>query len=164
MTLNKKEPETFELTLVPEFGNNAVAIGDQDTTTVSIIDNDVAYLEFESATYSGTEQDNTASSNFIAITVTRSGLTDIPVNAEIQIGNGSASEFNDFYIFDPWVNFEAGETSKTIYVEINDDSELEGTETIEFQLVSNGNPDIAIGQQSTTTLSIFDNENSQYFL
>ena len=133
MISNKKELKTFELEVINNSGDPSLIIGDQDITTIAILDNDVAYLEFESATYSGTEQNNTSYPNQIAITVTRSGLTDIPVNAEIQIGNGSASEFNDFYIFDPWVNFEAGETSKTIYVEINDDSELEGTETIEFQ-------------------------------
>ena len=39
-------------------GDNEVVIGEQNTTTVKILDDDVSYIEFEQVSYGGFENNN----------------------------------------------------------------------------------------------------------
>ncbi|ELS03114.1 hypothetical protein Xen7305DRAFT_00028340, partial [Xenococcus sp. PCC 7305] len=55
--------------------------------------------------------------------------------------------------------FDFGQTTTTVEFEIFDDGELEGTETVELQLLNfSGSPDIVFGNQDSVSLEILDNE------
>ncbi|MEM9276374.1 MAG: Calx-beta domain-containing protein, partial [Cyanobacteria bacterium P01_F01_bin.143] len=63
-----------------------------------------------------------------------------------------------------YISFSPGEDTQTIEFQVFDDAELEGTETIELQLQTiPGLNDTFIGENSTATLEILDDEEVSYF-
>jgi urease beta subunit len=144
--------ETVNFELVG-LGNSVV--GAQNTTTLSIVDDEVANIEFAEAAYSIQEGD-TSVPNQVAITLTRSGNLSDYAEVEVNVTGGSATRGWDFDFPDPFVRFEPGQTTQTFFVDIWDDPEIEGTETVNFELMGSGNS--VVGEQNTTTLSIIDDE------
>ncbi len=151
--------ENIELKLI----GDAAILGGQNTTTVSILDNEMTYLEFESAKYSAFESNKTIP-NHIEVTVNRLGNIDSYLDVEVQLGDSSAQQGLDFdspFGFPTWLSFSAGESNKTITIDIFDDFEIEGTETLSLQLIQDPYTyDFIIGEQDKTTISIFDDETS----
>ncbi|MEL7314482.1 MAG: Calx-beta domain-containing protein, partial [Cyanobacteria bacterium J06559_3] len=92
----------------------------------------------------------------IGLTLKRTG--DLNKFDEVQIlpTDGSAERWNDFFLTNEYVQFNPGETSKTVVIDINPDWDVEGTEAIAFELM--GMADTEVGPQSTTTLEIIDND------
>ncbi|WP_107666987.1 Calx-beta domain-containing protein [Cyanothece sp. BG0011] len=156
---NLEGTETFQLQLVDDPYNTDIELGENDTTTVEILDKQTSYLEFESAKYSTFEQDDPFF-NQLEITVTRSGNIDTYTTAYLDIIEGSA-DFSDFHIPNFMVDFNPGETSKTLEIEVPNDWNLEGTETFQLQLVDDPyNTDIELGENDTTTVEILDKQTS----
>ncbi|MEA5533167.1 Calx-beta domain-containing protein, partial [Crocosphaera sp. XPORK-15E] len=152
--------EDIELKLINNSGNPNLILGEQDTTIVSILDNEISYIEFESAKYVTLEQDDTWL-NRLEVTVTRSGNIDTYTTAYLEVVNGTAEQYNDFYIPNLMVDFAYGETSKTIFIEVPDDWNLEGTENFQLKLIDDPyNNEIEIGENGTTTVSILDKQTS----
>ena len=142
-------------------GNPDIAIGQQSTTTLSIFDNETANISFDKVEYTTLEYD--PDNPQLAITLTRTGRLDNYADVTIQLGNGTATEGEDFFggMFPQNVSFSPWETSKTIYLDFFDDGILEGTETLELNLVTD--PflnDVSLGEYSSTTVSILDNQTS----
>ncbi|ACK69192.1 Na-Ca exchanger/integrin-beta4 [Gloeothece citriformis PCC 7424] len=151
--------ETVNLNLETFPGNLDTVIGSQGTATLEILDNEVSYIQFSSSTFIGSES-NQALPNQVGVTLTRTGNINSWAEVDLSITGGSAIEGSDFWLTSPQpVNFNPGETQKTVYFDINDDWQLEGTETVNLNLETfPGNLDTVIGSQGTTTLEILDNE------
>ena len=145
--------ETIDLELIPTFGDTAV--GAQSTASVAIFDDRAAYVEFTQAQY----QVNEESPNQVEITLTRSGQVDISAEVEVSITGGTATADEDYAtLFPQYVYFAPGETTQTLTVDVFSDMEVEGLETVTFELTvpNTGFSETAVGTQSTATLSIID--------
>ncbi len=157
--------ETIELALSPLNGTPTnVQIGSQGNTTVNILDDEAAYIEFANAEYRMSE----GAINEIAVTLTRSGLLDRDVYVDVNLAASTATPEADFATRGPYyfgninfpfpVHFAPGETSQTFVVDAFPDGEAEGLETITFELAAPLYDDVAIGAQNTTTINILDEE------
>lgn len=93
----------------------------------------------------------------LAVTVTRTGGTEGPASATINLSNGTAVSPGDFNNTPITVNFADGETSQVVTVPIVDDTLVEGEENLNLELV-NPSPGAVIGPQSTAVLTILDND------
>jgi hypothetical protein len=91
---------------------------------------------------------------FITITVNRTGDTSGAAGVDYQTSNGAATERGDYITALGRLQFAANETSKTFVVLINEDSLVEGNETLNVNL---SNPSGAtLGAPSISTVTIID--------
>ncbi|MDJ0579530.1 Calx-beta domain-containing protein, partial [Crocosphaera sp.] len=88
------------------------------------MNNNNSYIEFAQAKYVTSEQEYPYM-NQLEVTVTRSGNTNGYTTAMLEVVNGTAEEFNDFYLSNILVDFMDGETEKTVLIEVPDDGILE---------------------------------------
>lgn len=80
----------------------------------------------------------------------------LPVTVEIAAAGGDATEGADYALPAPLLTLAPGETSATVAIDILDDEELEGDETVELALF---NPQQAtLGAPDLLTLTIRDDE------
>ncbi len=141
-------------------GNLETVIGNQGTASLEILDNEVSYIEFTQAVYTAIESDQLFP-NLATITLSRIGNVNNPANVDVLLAGGSAEEGSDYSSFGVLQNvyFEPGQETQTLEIDIIDDFDLEGTETLELQLQTfPGNPEIVIADQGTAILDILDNE------
>ncbi|WP_306297041.1 Calx-beta domain-containing protein [Nostoc sp. C052] len=145
--------ETVQLTLITPTGG--ATIGQQNSATLTILDNDrlpiAGVLAFSSPQFSVNE-DGTP---IAAVTVTRTGGTDGAVSATLNFKDGTAKAPSDYNNAPIIVNFANGETSKTVTIPIVNDNNLEPDETLQLFL-SNPTGGVTIGQQNSATLTIVD--------
>ena len=136
--------------------SNGFNLGGQNTATLTIIDNDTPVpgtLAFSSATYSINENGTPV----VAVTLTRTGGSDLEVSATIVLSNGTASAGEDYNNQDIVVTFADKQTSKTVTIPIINDTVYELTETVNLTL-SNPTGGATLGTQKTATLNIIDND------
>ncbi len=118
-------------------------------------------IQFSQGSYSKSESGPSTN-----ITVTRTGDTSFTSAVDFRTEgnsyvpcnqfNGSAVQNCDFILSSGTLNFAAGQTSRTFPIIINDDTWVEGNETLGLTL---SNPVNAIlGSPSTATLTITDND------
>ena len=124
-----------------------------------------AAVQFNAPTFSVDE-----GAEIATITVTRSGskLSSVTVDyatvdgnmfVPCTIFNGQAQQNCDYLTAEASLSFAAGETSKSFIILLIDDAYLEGPESVNLILK---NPEGAnLGSQSTSTLTILDNDSSQ---
>jgi hypothetical protein len=147
--------ETINLTLTNPSGG--ATIGGQNTATLTVIDND-AELQFARSFFSASEN----GTPFVAITVTRTGNLDRDVAATVTLADGTATAPVDYDNTPIPVEFEAGETEQTLEVPLVDDELVENLETIRLGL-ANPSEGATIGEQSTSTLLVADDDTSLQF-
>jgi Ca2+-binding RTX toxin-like protein len=155
--------ETINLSLSNPTGG--AVIGTQEIATVTIVDNDAAstsgILQFSSPTYSIDENGTPVA----AITVTRTGDSTGAVSAKVNFTGGIATggtptlvSPEDYDNTPIVVSFADGDTTnKTIIIPILNDTIDEPNETINLSL-SNPTGGAAIGTQSTSTVTILDDD------
>lgn len=154
--------ETFFVNLSNP-GNATIAKA-QGLGTITNDDNAVnPAVELNQAAYS-VQEDGVG----LNINVTRSGDTSGAASVDYATSDnfgslpchtvtGMASQRCDYQLTLGTIRFAAGETSKTIYLPIIDDSYLEGVEVLTFDL---SNPvGLTLGAISSATITIFDNDN-----
>ena len=111
-------------------------------------------LEFNAASYSVTEGTRT-----ITVTVERTGDTSSATEVTYSATDGSAQQRSDVIPVIGRLRFEPGETSKSFIIFITDDAHVEGDESLTLEL---GNVvDGTLGNNSTATLTIVDNDSGQ---
>jgi len=140
----------FKVTYVGGDGNDVVLVADNLT------------IQFNSSLFTVGEGDQR-----VNLTLTRSGDTSAPASVGITtsdaagsqscgVFNGNASARCDYTIMFGIVEFAAGEASKIFSIPIVDDSYAEGNEN--FTVTLNNPSGAFVGTQSTTTVTIVDNE------
>jgi hypothetical protein len=132
-------------------------IGYPSTATLTIVNDDVAgTVQFGAATYEVTEGAATATITVIRTGGTASGVT---VQYRVKDGDpGSAIGGGVDYTRAPGtLSFGVNETSKTFTVAITNDTLIEDDETVNLELV-NPTGGLTLGAQSTTALTIHDND------
>jgi len=117
-----------------------------------IIDDDGPALQFESGGYSVNENDGT-----VTITVKRIGSASSAVSVNYATADGTATAGEDYVATSGTLNFGIGETSKSFTFAINNDGSDEANETLTINL-SNPAGDAALGNPSTTTITINDDD------
>ncbi|MBX7147565.1 hypothetical protein K1X76_00645 [bacterium] len=137
--------ETFNLGL----SNGSVTISD-DTGVATITDNDSATISLADETVG--EGDDHA-----VVTVTLATTSDRQVTVDYATSNGTASSASDYVSASGTLTFDAGETSKTFNVTVNDDSTDEANETITVTLSNATNTTIS---DATGTITITDDDGS----
>lgn len=112
---------------------------------------DIEFIETELRQAEGNSGVSTAQ-----VTASRLGGVSGEVSATYTIAAGTA-DAGDFVADTGTVTFAAGETRKTIDVQINGDTELEGNETLTVTL-SNATGGASIGSNDTATVTIADDD------
>lgn len=142
--------ETFNVTLNSPSG---AVLGTPATATVTIVDDDGrGTLQFSADSYRVTEGAGRA-----AITVTRLGGSAGTVSVGYVTSNGSAVAGTDFTSTSGSLTFNAGETSKTFFVTILQDSAREADETLVVTL-RNPSTGALLGKPNTATVTIVDDD------
>jgi VCBS repeat-containing protein len=109
-------------------------------------------IDFSSATYTVNENDGTAQ-----ITLTRSGTTTGQASITVALTDGTANAPGDYDNNPITVTFNNGETSKTIFIPIVNDTFFEQNETVSLSLINQA-VGTTIGTQSTATLTIIEDD------
>ncbi|MEM9215219.1 MAG: Calx-beta domain-containing protein, partial [Cyanobacteria bacterium P01_F01_bin.150] len=115
--------------------------------------NNSSYVEFAQFTYL-TDEILAGQPSQVGLTLRRTGNLDRFDEVQIVPTDGEASLWSDFTINNEFVQFNPGEVSKTIILDILPDGLAEGTESIAFELLSNSGT--LIGPQNTATVEIKD--------
>lgn len=139
-------------------GTNGVGqVGAPRTATIKIVDDDSpSTVSFSQPTYSVNESAGTAS-----VTVQRTGNIAKPATINYATSNGGAIAGSDYTAVSGTLSFASGETSKTIFIPIINDTEPESSETVNLALSNPGKWTI-LGSQSTATLTIVDNDSGTF--
>ncbi len=146
--------ETINISLSNVTGGATLA--SPSTAVLTISDNDVpspGSVQFSSATYSVGEGAGAA----LTITLTRSGGSDGPATADYATSDGSATAGADYESSSgtaSWADGDAGD--KGFSITINDDSQLEGDETVNVSLQNVIGA--AVGSPQNAILTIVDDE------
>jgi hypothetical protein len=109
-------------------------------------------FNFDSANYVVGESDGST-----VVIVTRNGDNSAAASVKFATSNGTASDRSDYGAAYGTLNFAPGQFSATFPVLVNEDSLVEGTEAFNLTLSNPQGTNVALGLQSTATVSIVDN-------
>ena len=135
-----------------------LALKAEDDSGVIIIDGEVVAVEqstgtlaFSRANFQVTEDGKA----FVPVTITRTA-SDGNASVTLSLANGTATAAQDYIAQTFNVNFNAGETTKTVNIPIINDTLAETSETINLTI---SNPvNVTLGTKKTATLTIIDND------
>jgi len=114
-------------------------------------------IQFSSANFTAAEN-----VGLTAVTITRTGdLSSGQTVGFFTDNTGTATLGTDYVSTSQLVAFNPGESSRTITVQVIDDTQTEATETVVMQL-NNPSTGVTLGTPSTATLSITDDDFAQF--
>ncbi|MGB5676644.1 MAG: Calx-beta domain-containing protein [Gammaproteobacteria bacterium] len=146
--------ETVNLTLSNPLGG--AGLESPTTAILTIAEDDpvppAGSLQFSAPTYTVAENGVTAS-----ITVTRVGGSFGTVGVDYATGDGTAVAGSDYTAVIGNLSFADGVTSQTFTIEIRDDTDYEGDETVNLSL-SNPTGGAGLGSPATAVLTIAEDE------
>ena len=154
--------ETFTVTLSDPTGG--ATVGTTNQTVVTIVENEVftpGVFSLESATAEIVEADSGGNAGKLTLTVNREGGTDGEVTVDFTtVASGDATANVDFTTTSGTLTFDDGQASKTIEVDILDDSLIDPDETFSV-VISNpgGGAILSTIKPTTTVVTIVDDEN-----
>jgi subtilisin-like proprotein convertase family protein len=123
--------------------------------TLELATSDLPTVQFAQASYSASE---TIAGGLLNVTLTRSttaGVSQVLVYPNDGTATAASGDFTGAPIS---VTFNNGENSKTIQIPINNDLNLEGTESFSLAIGPIGNSNAQAGAQATTAITILDDE------
>ncbi len=128
------------------------SLGAPRTLLVDILDNDApATLSLSNAAITASE-----SNRQVELTVQRSGDSSEAASVRFRTRNGSAQAGDDYTARSGRLNFAAGQTTRTIAIDIEDDAFVENSENFTVELL---NPvGGVLGSQQRSTVTILDND------
>ncbi|MEO1148705.1 MAG: nucleoside hydrolase-like domain-containing protein [Cyanobacteria bacterium J06638_22] len=94
----------------------------------------------------------------LTLTLVRNGGTSGRVSVDVQLGGGSATASEDYRDVSKTVTFNNGVSRQTLNIPILDDTQVEADETVNIRLKNVAGA--TLGNPSTTTLTITDNDTS----
>lgn len=144
-----ENPETINLALINP--TNGATVGAQNTSTLTILDNDVA-LRFGAPTFSVTE-----GAPAVTITVIRVGALDTTIRGTVTLTDGTATAGEDYDNTPIPITLAPGETTKTFDIPIIDDQIVETAETINLTL-GNLSAGVKLNNPSVAVITIEDND------
>ncbi len=128
------------------------SLGAPRTVLVDILDNDApATLSLSDATITTSE-----SNRQVELTVQRSGDSSAAASVRFRTRNGTAQAGDDYTARSGRLNFAAGQTTRTIAIDIEDDAFVEDSETFRVELLSPTGG--VLGTQQRSTVTILDND------
>jgi CSLREA domain-containing protein len=150
----KEADEDFYIYLVNPQGTD---LGKEVPVHVTILDDDThpGAFAFAQAGYSFDE-----SAGQVSLTVQRLGGTDGAVQVDYNIDNNGTTAVNgtDFTLTEGSLSFADGESNKTISLDIIDDTLYESPDKVLVLSLSNPSDGSSLGTQSSTTITINDND------
>ncbi len=159
--VNVENNETVNLQLQNISG--PALIGSQTAHVVSITEDDVATVEFDTAA-SGTVDENTPLDITVRLNIPSGGQLDVAVSADVvDAGTGTATSGVDYTAFGTqMVTFPIGSTNantQNTTLTPLDDPNSKGNETVDLALQNlTGPPAASLGTQTTHTVTITDDE------
>ncbi|TWU42045.1 Calx-beta domain-containing protein [Novipirellula artificiosorum] len=148
--------ETFTVTISDPTGG--ASLGTAVVSTATIIDNDVTASPGE-FTISPATRSVDESGPTISFTVTRTGGSDGAVSVSYATSDGSATAGADYTAKSDTLDFADGETSKTITINILEDTIDEPNETFRVTL-SSPTDGATLGTATVSTAIIVDNDDA----
>jgi Ca2+-binding RTX toxin-like protein len=149
--------ETLQLSLANP--TNSVTLGSQNTSTLTIVDDDTS-IGFTNSAYRLNE-DGTGSN---VITIQRSGNLNLSTSVNFNVTGGSAINGEDYNLAaNTLVTFAVGEATKTITIPVVNDNKVEGLETIKFSLSNPTNGATIDSNRQNTVGIITDDETALKF-
>ena len=127
-------------------------LGAPSSATVTIVNDDEAFFQFDAASQSVAENVGSAT-----MTVTRTGVTSSTMSVAYATANGAAAAPGDFTAESGTLTFAAGETSKTIEITLVDDGANEPNEAFTVAL-SNPTGGASLGSPATRTVTILNDD------
>ncbi|XP_028399458.1 uncharacterized protein LOC114522881 [Dendronephthya gigantea] len=151
--LNLENNETFTLNLNNK-GDTRVRLLGLGQTTILIMDDDAATIQFTQDLYPVNENDKS-----VQVVLNIVGVLDQPATVWVSSRNNSALAGIDYdKVTNQEVTFvPGGPTNQTLNVTIIDDNILEGTESFYLDVSSSVN-NIKIGDRGSTTIRIVDDD------
>lgn len=147
-----KTENTEELTLKLLNPVN-VSLGPVNTATLTILDDEG--VQFSSAIYNVNEN-----AGQVEVTVQMTGTSPDIVQVDYATSNGTAVAGQDYTATSGTVVFNAGETTKKIFIPISDDGLSENNET--FSITLSNSVNVSLGSPKTAVITIIDNETVQF--
>ena len=152
-----ESPESFRVRLLNArpTGPGGVQMGTGATSARVDIDDDdggTSFIQFTTTEYSAGEGDGAA-----VVTATRSGGAGFKVSAQYTTTAGSATPGEDYQQTSGRVEFESGQYSKAIRINVFQDSAIEPSENFTVTL-SNPGVNAGIGSPATANVTILDDE------
>ncbi|MGJ8725944.1 MAG: Calx-beta domain-containing protein [Roseibacillus sp.] len=146
-----EEDETFSFDIT----SSTNLILSQSATTLTILDDDVPVVT-EPPVLTVSADPTSESANGLAVNLTLSKPATGTENFYFELEDGTAVAGEDFVYWNGgFVEFEAGETSRTLLVTLLDDSSAEDEETFTFAMANSTD---LILSQSAITLTILDDD------
>ena len=152
------EGATAETIIINLGTPQGATLGASTTSTISITENDAApSIQYAAAAGSIGEATSTG-----YLTLSLSAASSVPLSFTLSRTGGTATQGGvDFLFASPQtLTFPANSTSMTVPYTIMNDNVYEGTETVAFDVLAVA--PLALGVQTTYTLSITDNESLPY--
>lgn len=139
----------IESSQVSDINNNFVAASNLGSFNVNIPN--PGSFNFSAANYDVSEGGGSAT-----ITVTRTSNT-VAADVSYSTSDGTANAGSDYTATSGTLNFAIGETNKTFTILINDDTLVEGNESVALSL-NNPTNGASLGAPSSASLTILDND------
>jgi len=146
--------EVFSATLSNP--QNGVSIGSSNVATITITEDDPV-PPAGSLSWSGEQYSASENSGYIVLTVNRINGTFGEVSVDVNSTDVSATTLLDYAGVNTTLTFADGENSKTLYIELVDDSDYEGDETFNVSL-SNSTGNAQIISPSVATVTILEDD------
>ncbi len=143
---------TETATLTISNPSTGVTLGSTTTQNVSITDNDFPSVNLSVSANTGTE----AAGTVITVTATASQAVSGDQTLDLSV-TGSGITGTDYTLSGTTITIINGQTSGTVTFTIQDDSDIEGTETATLT-ISNPSTGVTLGSTTTQNVSITDND------
>jgi hypothetical protein len=159
--------KTFSITVTDNVsidGNKNLTLGIKNPTggvgivgpasvSLSIIDDETIQVATGSFRIPQTSMRVSENDGKATVTITRVGGANGTVKVSYATSGGTATPGSDYTAVSGTLTFQNGELSKTVLIPIMVDSDIEGDETINFNLSSPTNG-AGLGDQTSTTITI----------
>jgi hypothetical protein len=153
LSYNPASGSSFPLGTTTVTATNTDASGNAATCTFTVTVNQPQTVQFNAATMNVPE-DSTA----VNVIVSRTGGSVGAATVDYATSDGTATQVGDYTIKLGTLHFADGETSKIISIPIVDDVFVEGNENFTVTLSNPTGTGVSLGSQSTTTITIMDDD------